>query len=75
MSSKIGGEEEEEQVKEWEEDEEEEEEEVIIKNEDEKEDKEFKMDDGLRNTCRDGPLRELKNKINSSNINSRDDKV
>jgi len=30
------------------------------------------MNDDLENTCRDGPLRELKEKINSSNINSRD---
>jgi len=33
---------------------------------------ESKMTEELRNTCRDGPLGELKKKINSSNINSRD---
>jgi len=32
---------------------------------------EYKMSDDLRNTCENGPLEELKNKINSSNINSR----
>jgi len=30
------------------------------------------MSEDLQNTCRYGPLRELKNKINSSNINSVD---
>jgi len=30
-----------------------------------------KMNDDLEDTCIGGPLRELKNKINSSNINSR----
>jgi len=34
---------------------------------------EFVMTDDLKNTCRDGPLEELKEKINSSNINSRDE--
>jgi len=29
------------------------------------------MNDDLGSTCENGPLRELKNKINSSNINSR----
>jgi len=29
------------------------------------------MNDDLQTACRNGPLRELKNKINSSNINSR----
>jgi len=33
---------------------------------------ESKMSDDLRNTCKYGPLRDLKDKINSSNINSRD---
>jgi len=33
---------------------------------------ESKMTDDLYNTCYNGPLGELKNKINSSNINSRD---
>ena len=53
----------------------EEEEEIIIKNEedDKEEDEEFKMSDNLQNTCRNGPLEDLKNKINSSNINSRDE--
>ena len=32
---------------------------------------ESKMDDDLLNTCKNGPLGELKKKINSSNINSR----
>jgi len=32
---------------------------------------ESKMTDDLENTCMRGPLGELKNKINSSNINSR----
>jgi len=36
---------------------------------------ESKMDDDLYNTCYQGPLRELKEKINSSNINSREDEV
>jgi len=31
------------------------------------------MDDDLENTCMNGPLRELKDKINSSNINSRNE--
>ena len=31
------------------------------------------MDDDLENTCQLGPLRDLKEKINSSNINSRDE--
>ena len=30
------------------------------------------MDEEFRDTCREGPLRELKNKINSSTINSKD---
>ena len=34
---------------------------------------ESKMSNDLENTCKNGPLRELKNKINSSNINSRDE--
>jgi len=29
------------------------------------------MDQGIKNTCENGPLRKLKNKINSFNINSR----
>jgi len=33
---------------------------------------ESKMSDDLHNTCQNGPLGELKNKINSFNINSRD---
>jgi len=33
---------------------------------------EYEMTDDLENTCENGPLRELKKKINSSNINSRD---
>ena len=65
MSSKIGGEEDEmsskeeweEKVKQWE--------------EDDKEDKESKMSEDLESTCKKGPLEELKEKINSSNINSR----
>ena len=36
---------------------------------------ESKMSDDLFNTCQNGPLEELKEKINSSNINSRDDEV
>ena len=34
-----------------------------------------KMSDDIYNTCLKGPLEELKEKINSSNINSRDDEV
>jgi len=33
---------------------------------------ESKMSNDLGNTCSCGPLKELKEKINSSNINSRD---
>jgi len=33
---------------------------------------ESKMTQDLQNTCINGPLEELKEKINSSNINSRD---
>jgi len=36
---------------------------------------ESKMNDDLQNTCENGPLRELKKKINFSNINSREDGV
>jgi len=32
---------------------------------------EFDMSDDLYNTCTNGSMEELKNKINSSNINSR----
>ena len=32
-----------------------------------------RMSDDLENTCENGPLRELKEKINSSNINSRNE--
>jgi len=39
---------------------------------DSKMEEESKMSDDLYNTCKKGPLKELKNKINSSNINSRD---
>jgi len=31
------------------------------------------MSDDLQNTCENGPLEDLKNKINSSNINSRNE--
>jgi len=41
--------------------------------EDSKMEDESKMSDDLYNTCENGPLEELKNKINSSNINSRDE--
>jgi len=34
---------------------------------------ESKMTDNLYNTCWKGPLGDLKNKINSSNIDSRDE--
>jgi len=34
---------------------------------------EAEMTDDLKTTCVNGQLRELKNKINSSNINSRDE--
>jgi len=33
---------------------------------------ESKMSDDLLNTCKNGPLGELKEKINSSNINTKD---
>jgi len=36
---------------------------------------ESKMSNDLENTCKNGPLRELKNKINSSNIHSKTDWV
>jgi len=36
---------------------------------------ESKMSNDLKNTCEDGPLGELKEKINSSNINSRGGEV
>jgi len=36
---------------------------------------ESKMNEDLLTTCYQGPLRELKEKINSSNINSKDDEV
>jgi len=39
--------------------------------EDSKMDDESKMSNDLLNTAQNGPLRELKDKINSSNINSR----
>jgi len=49
-----------------------EDEKMIIKNEkDDKEDEELKMSDDIIKICEKGPLRELKKKINSSNINSR----
>jgi len=38
---------------------------------DSKMEEDSKMNDDLQTTCTDGPLGELKNKINSSNINSR----
>jgi len=34
---------------------------------------ESKMSDDLRNTCKNGPLEELKEKINSSNVNARNE--
>jgi len=34
---------------------------------------ESKMTDDLENTCENGPLRELKERINSSNINYKDE--
>ena len=34
-----------------------------------------KMSEDLQNNCINGPLEELKEKINSSNIDSRDDEV
>jgi len=34
---------------------------------------ESEMSDDLENTCREGPLRELKEKINLSNINSKNE--
>ena len=38
---------------------------------DSKMEEDSKMSNDLVNTCENGPLRKLKNKINSSNINSR----
>jgi len=40
---------------------------------DSKMEKESEMSQDLRRTCREGPLEELKEKIDSSNINFRDE--
>jgi len=46
---------------------------IIMNEEDDKEEEDFKMSDDLRTTCEHGPLGELREKINSSNINSKDE--